>query len=151
MSTIFAYEPFYDLDRFFEDWRNTGTASTRPKLLETGEGNVKTLRPRMDLHEDTEKNVVTAIFELPGIKKEDVHIDINNNRLTVWAENKMSEEHEENGYAIRERRFGKFTRTLQLPSGTQDKDIKASMENGVLSVTFPKVGSEETSKRITIQ
>lgn len=71
----------------------------------------------MDLHEDSQQNLVTATFELPGVKKEDVHIDVNNNRLTVWAESKVSQEHEESGYAVRERRFGKYQRTLQLPTG----------------------------------
>lgn len=70
----------------------------------------------MDLHENTD-NTVTATFELPGLKKEDVSIDVHNGRLTVSGESKRSTEHDENGYAIRERRFGKFTRTLRLPQG----------------------------------
>ena len=73
----------------------------------------------MDLHEDNEQNVVTATFELPGLKKEDVSIDVHNGRLTVSAESKQSSEHSENGYAVRERRYGKFSRTLQLPPGLQ--------------------------------
>jgi hypothetical protein len=71
----------------------------------------------MDLHEDPEKNVVTAVFELPGTRKEDVNLDVHNGRLTVSAESKTSEEHTEHGYAIRERRSGKYSRTLQLPQG----------------------------------
>lgn len=71
----------------------------------------------MDLHEDPEKNVVTATFELPGLKKEDVSIDVHNGRLTVSAESKVSNDHDENGYAVRERRYGKFSRTLQMPAG----------------------------------
>ncbi len=74
---------------------------------------------RMDLHEDKEKNLVTANFEFPGVKKEDVQIDLHNGRLTVSAETKLSEEHEQDGYAVRERRFGKFSRVLQLPSGVK--------------------------------
>ena len=73
----------------------------------------------MDLHEDAEKNVVTATFELPGVKKEDVQIDFHNGRLTVGAETKISEERDENGYAVRERRYGKWSRTLQLPTGVK--------------------------------
>jgi HSP20 family protein len=71
----------------------------------------------MDLHEDPEKNVVTATFELPGLKKEDVSLDVHNGRLTVSAESKVSNDHDENGYAVRERRFGKISRTLQMPTG----------------------------------
>ncbi|MBY0594949.1 Hsp20/alpha crystallin family protein, partial [Bacillus bingmayongensis] len=92
----------------------------------------------MDLHEDAEKNAVTASFEFPGLKKEDVNIDFHNGRLTVSAESNASSEKNEDGYAVRERRYGKFSRTLQLPQGIKDEDIKATMENGVLNVTFPK-------------
>ena len=73
----------------------------------------------MDLHEDKEKNTVTAIFELPGVSKENVNIDIHHNRLTITAESKISSEHDENGYAVRERRYGKYSRTLQLPQGVK--------------------------------
>jgi len=73
----------------------------------------------MDLHEDREKNLVTASFEFPGLVKVDVNIDVHDTRLTVSAESKHSEEFEENGFAVRERRFGKFSRTLQLPVGVK--------------------------------
>lgn len=73
----------------------------------------------MDLHEDAEKNLVTATFELPGLKKEDVNIEVHDGRLTVSAESKISEEHEKDGYAVRERRYGKFSRMLQLPQGVK--------------------------------
>jgi HSP20 family protein len=73
----------------------------------------------MDLHENSDKNSVTATFELPGMKKEDVGIDVQNGRLTVTGETKMSEDHDERGYAVRERRYGKFSRTLQLPQGVK--------------------------------
>jgi len=71
----------------------------------------------MDLHEDKDKNIVTASFELPGLKKEDVQIDVHNGRLTISAESKLSSERDESGYAVRERRYGKLSRTLQLPQG----------------------------------
>jgi len=122
----------------------------------------------MDLHEDNGKNLVTATFEFPGsLKKEDVHLEIHDNRIVVSVENKISEEHDEAGYAVRERRYGNFSRTLQLPQGVkvldspmsglfqltrvlQDDEIKAGMEDGVLTVTFPKSGAELALKKITI-
>ena len=72
---------------------------------------------RIDLHEDKEKNLVTATFELPGLKKEDVNIDVHNNLLTVSGESKAETERNEDGYAVRERRYGKFSRSLPLPQG----------------------------------
>ena len=73
----------------------------------------------MDLHEDREKNLVTAIFELCGVSKDDIHINIQNGKLTVSAETKNSEDHAEAGYILRERFHGKFSHTLQLPQGVQ--------------------------------
>ncbi|THV05660.1 HSP20-like chaperone [Dendrothele bispora CBS 962.96] len=104
----------------------------------------------MDLHEDSEKNIVTATFEFPGVKKEDVSIDVHNGRMTVSAESKISEEHDHDGYAVRERRFGKMSRTLQLPQGVTEDQIKASMSDGLLTITFPKANAESGPKRVTI-
>ena len=73
--------------------------------------------PRLDIHEDKEKNLVTATFELPGLSKENVSIDVRDNVLTVSGESTISSEHDEKGYAVRERRFGKFSRSLPLPQG----------------------------------
>ena len=74
---------------------------------------------RLDVHEDTEKNVVTATFEFPGVLKDEVQLILQNGKLTVSAESKRSEELVESGYTLRERRQGKLSRTLQLPQGVQ--------------------------------
>ncbi|KAJ6557417.1 HSP20-like chaperone [Mycena vulgaris] len=104
----------------------------------------------MDLHENVETNTVTATFELPGVDKQDVEIETHPGRLRVSAECKMTEAHEKDGYAIRERRYGKYSRTLQIPQGVKEEEIKANMENGVLTVTFPKSTPELAPKKITI-
>jgi len=153
MSSVWYYEPFYDLDRFLDEtfggrWDSSG----QRRRIEAGEsgGAVRAIKPRMDLHENSDTNSVTATFELPGLKKEDVTIDIHNGRLAISGEARMSSEHEESGYAVRERRYGKFARTLQLPQGVKEDEIKAAMDNGVLSVTFPKTAPEMAPKKITI-
>ena len=71
----------------------------------------------MDVHEDAKSNTVTATFELPGLKKEDVNIDVHNNVLTISGESKISSERDENGYSVRERRYGRFERSIPLPEG----------------------------------
>ncbi|KAF4580437.1 hypothetical protein EYR40_003153 [Pleurotus pulmonarius] len=150
-SSLFFYEPFAEFDRLFDEAFNTraGVPSQRQVSRQlAGAPNVQ--RPRMDLHEDVQQNAVTASFELPGFKKEDVSIDVHNGRLTVSAESSTSSENKADGYAVRERRFGKFSRTLQLPQGIKDEDIKASMQDGVLTVTFPKSLPEVAPKKITI-
>ncbi|KAF7316167.1 SHSP domain-containing protein [Mycena indigotica] len=153
--SVFYYDPFTDFERLFDDAfraRTNNHNHNNQLVLPTSEhsGAVQAFRPKMDLHENAASNTVTATFEFPGIKKEDVHIETSPGRLRVSAESKISEEHEEDGYAIRERRFGKFSRTLQLPHGVKEEEIKASMENGVLTVTFPKTAAEQTPKKITI-
>jgi HSP20 family protein len=71
------------------------------------------------VHEDIEKNVVTATFEFPGFSNEEVQINFQNGKLTVSAETKKSEDHAETGYTLRERLHGRLSRTLQLPEGVQ--------------------------------
>ena len=79
----------------------------------------------MDLHEDTQQNLMTATFELPGLDKENVSTDVQNNVLTVSGESKVVSEEgptkrDENGYyAVRERRFGRFARSIPLPPGVK--------------------------------
>ena len=78
-----------------------------------------TLNNRLDLHENTEKNLLTATFEFPGFSKDEVELNFQNGKLTVSAETKKSEDRTDNGYTLRERLHGKFSRTLQLPQGVQ--------------------------------
>ncbi len=71
----------------------------------------------MDIRHDDKKNTVNALFELPGLQKDDVSIDVNNDILTVSGETKHAAEREEEGYTLRERRWGRFSRSLSLPHG----------------------------------
>ncbi|KAJ3561864.1 hypothetical protein NP233_g9933 [Leucocoprinus birnbaumii] len=154
MSNIFLYEPFYNFDRFFEHALRPFNAPTENGVVQQSERRntlaERAFKPSMDLHEDSEKNLVSATFELPGVKKEDVQLEVRDGFLTIAAETKASTEHEENGYAVRERRFGKFSRSLRLPKGVKDENIKAAMADGVLTVTFPKRSAEEEPKKIAI-
>ncbi|KAL0946915.1 hypothetical protein HGRIS_013076 [Hohenbuehelia grisea] len=149
--SLYFYEPFSDFDRLFDEAFNARTGGGNQVQRQRGDQvNPGVLKPRMDVHEDAASNTVTASFEFPGLKKEDVSIDVHNGRLTVSAQSNASSEREEGGYAVRERRFGKFSRTLQLPQGVKDEEIKASMEHGVLTVTFPKSAPELAPKKISI-
>ncbi|KAJ3537616.1 hypothetical protein NMY22_g5525 [Coprinellus aureogranulatus] len=143
MSNVFFYEPFYDFDRFFDE----AFGSTRRPIAGP-------FKPRMDLHEDKEKNLVTATFELPGLKNgrmfNQSRMRDSSSIIRLRGVAMISEEHEEGGYAVRERRYGKFSRTLQLPQGVKEEEIKASLENGVLTVTFPKSSPEQAPKKIKV-
>ena len=71
----------------------------------------------MDIHYDKATNNVNVTFDLTGLQKEDVSIDVHNNVLVVSGENKVSSARTEGGYVVRERRHGKFARSLSLPQG----------------------------------
>lgn len=73
----------------------------------------------MDLYESTDKNLMTATFELPGLSKDNVQIDVEGGNLAVSGECTILSEQQEQGYAIKERRSGKFVRSVRLPEGTQ--------------------------------
>ena len=77
----------------------------------------------MDLHEDHDNNSVTATFDLPGMSKDAVNIDVHNGRLTISGENQASQDKTEKGYTVRERSYGRFSRSLPLPSGTKVSDF----------------------------
>ncbi|KAI0761453.1 HSP20-like chaperone [Irpex lacteus] len=150
-------EPFFtltDFDRLFDEAfasRQQGASNSSNGQLQTRQtGGSGLFRPKIDVHEDSQTNTVTTTFELPGLTKEDVNIDVHNNVLTVSGESKVSSDRDENGYAVRERRYGKFSRSVPLPQGIKPEEIKASMENGVLTVTFPKSSPEQAPKKITI-
>jgi len=139
--------PFVDLDRFIDEAIRAQNGS----LDRSGDQqNPRLLKPRMDLHEDTEKNLVIATFELPGLSKDQVGIDVHNGNLTISGSVSESSEKEEHSYVVRERRSGKFSRTIKLPEATDPKEIKASIENGLLTVTFPKSSPGMEPQRITI-
>ncbi|KAM6501919.1 HSP20-like chaperone [Amanita muscaria] len=144
-STLFLHDSFQELDRLFDGALNAHVNGQTVQRRLNGD-----FRPKMNLHEDTEANTVTATFELPGLSKENLDINVHDGQLTISGESKISSEHEESGYAVRERKFGKFSRTIKLPRGVTDEQIKASLENGVLTVTFPKSISETAPKKIAI-
>ncbi|KAG0700392.1 HSP20-like chaperone [Suillus ampliporus] len=131
-------DPFTEFDKLFDDAFNIARFRPSP----TTEGNALTRRrdqafPRMDLHENAETKTVTATFEVPGLKPQDINVDVQGNRLTISGESKRPENYDKGRYVVQERSYGKFSRTLQIPQETKDEDIHIMMENGVLTVWFP--------------
>jgi len=99
--------------------------------------------PSVDITEDDDKLTLSA--ELPGVKKEDVKISLNNSILTIEGEKKHAkEEKAENSYRT-ERYYGKFTRSFNLTSEIDEGKIKADHDSGILTITLPK--SEKVKPR----
>ena len=107
-----------------------------------------TLRPLADIKE--EGNDIVVKTDLPGVSKDDVNIDIRDNRVWISADTHREEEKEEEGYMMKERSFKRFARSFNLPASVTDKDAKAKLEDGVLTVTLHKAEIEE-KHRIMIE
>ncbi|MFP3999461.1 MAG: Hsp20/alpha crystallin family protein [Desulfobacterales bacterium] len=118
----------------------------------TGEGGEDTglfeWRPTVDTFEKDNSIMIKA--ELPGVKKDDVSIDVNNNVLSIKGERKDEEKAEEGNYYRRERFYGKFQRAFTLPDNVDTDKIEASFKDGVLEVKVPKT-EESKGKRIEIK
>ena len=106
---------------------------------------------RTDIKDEGDHFLLEA--DLPGFRKEDIDLHLQDGLLTITAKHdETSENKDENGkYVCRERRVGSFTRSFNV-SGIQEDAISASYENGVLKLTLPKQGEPEPqSRKIAIQ
>ena len=104
--------------------------------------------PAMDLVETEGDFVLKA--DLPGLKEEDVNIEVEENVLTVSGERKAEHEDKREGYVRVERSYGSFRRSLTLPKGVDAEAVTANFDNGVLEVHIPKP-EERKPRRVAIQ
>lgn len=107
--------------------------------------------PRVDVKDKQDHVEISA--ELPGVKKEDIEITLQNGILTLSAESRQEDKQEDHGRIVRqERRYGKYVRSFDLGTGVNEDDITANFADGVLTLTAPKA-KEKTAeqKRIQIQ
>lgn len=93
--------------------------------------------PRVDIVEVNGTYELTA--DLPGLKKDDIKIEIHDNVLTLRGEKKLEEEKKDKNYRLCERYFGEFVRTFTLPENVNKDGIAAEFKDGVLTVAIPKV------------
>jgi HSP20 family protein len=104
--------------------------------------------PAVDIYEDNDKYVVKA--ELPGLRKEDIQVSLEGNTLTISGERKHEEEKKEGESYRAERFFGRFQRSVTLPTAVQAGKIDASYKDGILTVTLPK-SEEAKPKQIQVR
>jgi len=93
-------------------------------------------KPAVNIHENDNEYLLD--FMVPGMKKEDFQINLENDLLTVSAEIKNENEEKRDGYSRKEFSFGSFKRSFTLPDTVNADNIKASYNNGILEVTLPK-------------
>ena len=101
--------------------------------------------PAVDLHETADHYVLTA--EVPGLRREDVQIQFQDQRLTVSGTRQPSEASCEQYHCV-ERGHGSFTRTFELPVHVDAEQIVADLHDGVLTITCPKTGPDMRRIRI---
>ncbi|MBN1163369.1 MAG: Hsp20/alpha crystallin family protein [Candidatus Krumholzibacteriota bacterium] len=92
--------------------------------------------PRIDVEEMPEKFELTA--ELPGMEKEKINIEVQDNILTIRGEKKREREEKDNNYRLLERSFGAFTRSFVLPENILSDQVEADYQNGILKIGIPK-------------
>jgi HSP20 family protein len=141
-----------EMDRWMDSFFERGFGSLlRDSPLGDDEWQVRSLwTPQIDVQHRNDAVVVCA--DLPGVRKEDVQIEVQDDALVISG--KRREEREEGGddqgYRTIERSYGSFYRTVPLPQGTNPDEIKAVMRDGVLKVTLP-LPENARPRRIQIQ
>jgi HSP20 family protein len=129
-------DPFENLTRDFD---------VLNRFFNNGQGNGARLAPYgVDIREDGDGLIVEA--ELPGFKKEEVDITLENQTLTISAERREEHKEEKKGdYLLNERRYSRFLRSFTLPPTVDEKSVRAKLEDGVLTLSLNK--REETKPR----
>jgi HSP20 family protein len=106
------------------------------------------ISPAMDVRETQDAYTVRA--SLPGLKPEDLNVQIQQGVLTLSGEIREEEENEQGSYHVRERRFGLFARSISFPSNVDADKVEAKYENGVLELRIPKA-EESKPRRIEVR
>lgn len=132
---LFAADPFDDAFRnFLRPWASREVAQA-PDI-------------KVDLTESNGDYKVKA--EIPGVRKEDIQIDIDDNKVSISAEVKKESEEKKDDRVIRaERQYGYASRSIWLDKAVDQSKANAKYENGVLELTLPKK-AETSAKRLTI-
>lgn len=127
------------MDRLFEEF------SSWPSGLEAQSSGV--ISPRSHVSEDAANYYVK--FEIPGIKKDQIKVELTNNTLSVSAERKEETKRDDEKQHFSEIAYGSYYRSMTLPTAVDEKKIDASFENGVLSLRLPKIEGAK-AKQIAI-
>jgi len=100
------------------------------------EGLLSRRMPLSNIRETNDEVIVEA--ELPGMKKEDIHVTVQDNMLTIKGEQRREDERTEGRYHREERYFGNFERSFSLPASVADDKISANFKDGILKIVLPK-------------
>lgn len=130
-----------DFDRFFNE---SGWPAFRWPTFRFERGE-EAWNPEVDLFE--RDNRLVARIDLPGLKKEDVKVEVTDGHLAVSGERKREEEEKSDQFYRCEREYGSFYRAVPLPEGVKLEDVKATFADGVLEVSVPLPAKAEAKVR----
>jgi HSP20 family protein len=137
-------DPFRDrMNRMFDDFLRDMLPARASEEVASGRW-----LPAVDIKESPE--TLSLVVELPGLKKEEVSIMVENQVLTIAGERKFESEQKDETYHRIERSYGGFLRSFTLPANIEADQVDARFENGLLTVTLPKV-DEAKPRRIEIR
>jgi HSP20 family protein len=104
----------------------------------------------LDLDVEAKDDEFVIHANVPGLKPEDIHIDMMDNTVTFRGETKSETKKEDKHYLLMERHYGQFSRTVTLPASVNAAKAEATIENGVLTLRLPK-SEEAKPKSITVK
>ena len=132
-------DPFGDIDDLFKGF------FVRPALLE----GQPQMQIKMDVKEDD--NAYTVHADIPGVKKEDIHVSIEGNQVSISAETKIEKEEKKGEKVLRSERYcGKVARSFTLAHDVDEAKSQAKYSDGVLELTLPKK-AVSAAKNLAIQ
>lgn len=138
---MFGVNPFALMRQFTEDMETFGSTVVN--------SNGATWSPAIEVKQEADTLLVTA--ELPGLKKEDVQVNITEDVLSLEGERKQEKEERREGYYRSERSYGKFYRSVALPEGAKTDQASADFKDGVLRISIPVAAEKPKSKQIPVK
>lgn len=138
---IRRFNPFWEMENMLRNLSNMMDFAFEPELKQNNE-----FTPRVDIwEEDLNYNIE---FELPGVKKEDIKLTVNDDKVLVVSGEKKIDSTLENKTCCRsERAYGHFHRAFQLPDDANVNKVKAKFDNGVLSISIAKSEVQQTKEK----
>lgn len=139
----FPVTPIYDIEKWFEEMWERPFSLFRPSRLTDVElaTELYGITPHVDIYEEGKELVLKA--DIPGMRKEDIKVDISENMLTISGERTKTEKVEKTDYCRIERTFGSFHRRFELPGDLDTEKVTAHYENGVLELRIPMLKEAE--------
>lgn len=139
--TLIKFEPMREIEtlhdriqKYFDDFSNFGFNYS------------DSFSPKIDISE--EKDKINVLAEIPGVKKENIKITLQDNILTIEGEKKKEVEKKDENFYRSERMFGSFKRCFTLPVEVDSDKVEAKFENGMLNISLKKLEIKSKSEKV---